>query len=277
MRRSHPPRKCAFLVIAVSILLIIWLQITQAVPQTAELGRVARDAFAWLARKFLLGLSGTILFTALIVLWLLLCDGRRWLASASDSPPEESDSEPGSAAAAATLEEVKAGVQPAPGSATTGATDTAPPGHPEERQTFAPTTVAGRIAMLVTVTALVFGDLWLSGIVSRTKPARENVGAALAYELAGLEVLCVLFSMLGVFLACKSNAGSFVSQHVVAPATLPLSDVEVEGMENDGQSGLVSEAVTGEKDIERWNHSEEMHDQLTHLHDDKYNRVLYAS
>ncbi|KAJ7189604.1 hypothetical protein GGX14DRAFT_580578 [Mycena pura] len=258
MRRSRSfQKKCVFLILAFSILLFTWLQITQAAPQTAELGRVVGAVSGWFGRKFLLGLSATALLTALSMLWLLLCDARRWLVGASlDSPPEGSNSVPGSAAGAAAAPEVKAGAHPAPDdvSAASIITARAPPEPTEELEPpVVQITAAGKIAVLLVCVALVLGDLCFFDIVSLTKPARENTGAALVHELAGLEVLCVLFAMLGVFMAWNSRAGAPVSRWVVAPV---LSDVEGEATESEGGSGLpAGTAFTGEKDIR---HSEEM-------------------
>jgi len=257
MRRSHcSPCSCVFLVIAVLISFITWLQITKADPQTLEIRILTREVCEWLGRKYLLALSGTSLFIALSMLWLLLCDAERWLVGASDSP-----SEPGSATTAAAPEEVNASVQPAPGSAPAGATAAAtPPGFLEKRRmrTPADASVSTKIPMLVVFTALVLWDLWVRGIVSFSKPALD-VAAALAHELAGLEVVCVLFSMLTVYSACKSSLGASVSPHVAAPTTPPLSDVGVKAMEDKGESGLFAEAaIMGEKHIEPRKHSEEM-------------------
>ncbi|KAJ7220782.1 hypothetical protein GGX14DRAFT_559569 [Mycena pura] len=129
------------------------------------------------------------------MLWLLLCDARRWLVGTS----AESDIERGTTGTSTAVLE-KAGAMPALGDTTADET-----GFFEDLTS----TVIGKITVLAITTAFVFGDLWFFGNVSRTKPMRENIAAALMHELAGLEVLCVLFAIPVVFALAAEPCGWF--------------------------------------------------------------------
>ncbi|KAJ7189602.1 hypothetical protein GGX14DRAFT_580576 [Mycena pura] len=213
---------------------------------TVIIACIPGEVLLWLVKKYLLLLSGTAVFIATTMLWLLLCDARRWLVGAS----AESDIERGTTSTTAALEHDKASARPAPGDTTAGenASTTATAPGPFEDLT---STVIGKIITLAIFTTLVLGDLWLFGIVSRTKPARENIAAALMHELAGLEALCVLTSILAVFAVGAQTCGC------------------AGAMENEGESGRRRRRSRA-KGIEAQKQSQEMHDQLTLP---KYNRV----
>ncbi|KAJ7726558.1 hypothetical protein DFH07DRAFT_970443 [Mycena maculata] len=199
----------AFLFFSLIMLFFFSPLILSACPQTAPLA----PAFRWATDKAQEGLIVACLIFTLYFIHSLFVNLRTWLARAPPAAPATpTDLESGTAAA--TLIDVVPAAPAVP-----------------EADVPAKSPVAGKIAVLLLNAYAVAQYFYLNSIVSPSAPLLQNIGAALAFVLRGLEVLFVAVLLLAFVAWLKRPT----------PAALPTGPIEV--------SVVVEETVVSDADV----------------------------
>ncbi|KAJ7615242.1 hypothetical protein DFH06DRAFT_1367312 [Mycena polygramma] len=236
-KRSLLPNVPTLLFAAFLLAIFFRAEIENALPQTGAV-------INWIVDETLLGVSAGAFLTAGALLVLLIRDAGRALC-----PPGTSveDPAPQVLEAGLRLAETRHDSEAASNSASAAHTPSVDIDIPSPPLTIRP---AGKLAALLTCSAVVAADLWLRGIVSPEAPLPDTVRAVLMHLLAGAEVLVVGVMLLLAFMGGKSRPGAGSRSRWAGIA--PTVGAEAEGEGADGSTLFDSGELDREgKELER--------------------------
>ncbi|KAJ7615214.1 hypothetical protein DFH06DRAFT_1239853 [Mycena polygramma] len=233
-RRSLLPN-IPTLLFAVFLLAIFFrAEIENALPQTGAV-------INWVVDETLLSVSAGAFLGAGALLFLLVRDAGRALcpsgARAEDTAPQVLE-------AGLKLAEIQHDSEPASNSASAAHIPSADIDIPPPSLSIRP---VGKLAGLLTCSAIVAADLWLRGIVSPEAPLPETIRAVLMHLLAGAEVLVVAVMLLLAFMGWKSRPGAGSRRRWAGVA--PTVGAEAEGEGADGSTLFDGGELDGEEKV----------------------------